>query len=101
MPTVSINRKDFEELVGQPVPGDQLAAWLPLVRGELKEQDSKTGNLRIELHDSNRPDIWSCEGSARQIRIKLAGAPSPYPFFKSIKRATHRLVVSAGLHAVR
>ncbi|TLY29544.1 MAG: phenylalanine--tRNA ligase subunit beta [Nitrospirae bacterium] len=101
MPTVSINRKDFEELVGQPVPDDQLAAWLPLVKGELKEQDSKTGNLRIELQDSNRPDLWSCEGIARQIRIKLAGAPSPYPFFKSMKRPTHRLLVSAGLEHVR
>ena len=101
MPTVSINRKDFEELVGQPVTDDQLAAWLPQVKGELKEQDSKTGNLRIELQDSNRPDLWSCEGIARQIRIKLAGAPSPYPFFKSMKRPTHRLLVSAGLEHVR
>src|SRR5881628_712752 len=101
MPTVSIHRKDFEELVGQPVTDDQLAAWLPLVKGELKEQDSKTGNLRIELQDSNRPDLWSCEGIARQIRIKLAGASSPYPFFKSMRRPTHRLLVSPGLEHVR
>ena len=101
MATVSINRKDFEELVGQPVTDDQLAAWLPLVKGELKEQDSKTGHLRIELQDSNRPDLWSCEGIARQIRIKLAGASSPYPFFKSMRRPTHRLLVSPGLEHVR
>lgn len=101
MPTISINRKDFEQLIGQPATDDQLAAWLPLVKGELKEQDSKAGDLRIELQDSNRPDLWSCEGVARQIRIKLAGATSPYPFFKSAGRPTHRLLVSPGLERVR
>ena len=101
MPTISINRKDFEQLIGQPATEEQLAAWLPLVKGELKEQDSKTGDLRIELQDSNRPDLWSCEGIARQIRVKLAGAAPPYPFFKSTKRQAHRLLVSPGLERVR
>ncbi len=81
MPTISINRKDFEQLIGQSATEEQIVAWLPLVKGEVKEQDSKTGELRIELQDSNRPDLWSCEGIARQIRIKLTGAVSPYPFF--------------------
>src|SRR5438093_12569052 len=101
MPTISINRKDFEQLIGRPVTEEQIVSWLPLVKGELKEQDSKTGNLRIELQDSNRPDLWSCEGIARQIRIKLAAAPSPYPVFKSMKRPSHRLLVSARLEHVR
>jgi len=101
MPTISINRKDFEQLIGQPATEEQIVAWLPLVKGELKEQDSKTGELRIELQDSNRPDLWSCEGIARQIRIKLAGAVSPYPFFKSTRRPTRRLLVSPGLEHVR
>lgn len=101
MPTISINRQDFEQLIGQPAPEEQIVAWLPLVKGELKEQDSKTGELRIELQDSNRPDLWSCEGIARQIRIKLAGAVSPYPFFKSTRRPIRRLLVSPGLEHVR
>ena len=45
-----------------------------LVKGELKEHVAETGELRIELQDSNRPDLWCCEGIARQIRIKQARA---------------------------
>jgi len=101
MPTISINRKDFEQLIGQSATEEQIVAWLPLVKGEIKEQDSKTGELRIELQDSNRPDLWSCEGIARQIRIKLTGSVSPYSFFKSTKRPTRRLLVSPGLEGVR
>ncbi len=101
MPTISINLKDFSQLLGQgPVTAERLEAWLPLVKGELKDHDSETDELRIELQDSNRPDLWSCEGIARQIRIKLAGKASAYPCFKP-KRPTKRLLVSPGLEEVR
>lgn len=101
MPTISINLKDFSQLLGQgPVTADRVEAWLPLVKGELKDHDDATGELRIELQDSNRPDLWSCEGIARQIRIKLAGKAAAYPFFKP-KRPTKRLSVSPGLEQVR
>ena len=101
MPTISINLKDFTQLLGQgPVTTERIEAWLPLVKGELKDHDDATGELRIELQDSNRPDLWSCEGIARQIRIALAGKGAAYPFFKP-KRPTKRLLVSPGLESIR
>ena len=101
MPTISINLKDFSQLLGQgTVTAERVEAWLPLVKGELKDHDHATGELRIELQDSNRPDLWSCEGIARQIRIALAGKSSAYPFFKA-KRPTKRLLVSRGLESIR
>ncbi len=39
MPTISINRRDFEQLLsragvsGTPVQVEQIEAWLPLVKG--------------------------------------------------------------------
>ena len=75
MPTISIFKDDFESLltVGsrprRPVSIEQLEEWLMLVKGELKGHNAETGELRIELQDSNRPDLWCCEGIARQIRI--------------------------------
>lgn len=102
MPTISVNRKDFEQLVGRPaMAAEHLDAWLPLVKGELKDQDSDTGEIRLELQDSNRPDLWSCEGIARQIRIKLNGAASAYPFFKPTPRPKRRIQVMQGLERVR
>lgn len=101
MPTISINLKDFSQLLGRgPVTTEQVEAWLPLVKGELKDHDDGTGELRIELQDSNRPDLWSCEGIARQIRTFLAGKAQAYPFFRP-KRPTKRLLVAPGLESVR
>lgn len=107
MPTISINCQDFEQLLGNaraastPITAADIEGWLPLVKGELKDQDLEGGELRIELQDSNRPDLWSCEGMARQVRIKLQGKPSSYPFFKSRHRPKRRLHVAPGLEEVR
>jgi phenylalanyl-tRNA synthetase beta chain len=106
MPTISIDRKDFLALLGplaqnHPITNEQIESWLQLVKGELKDHDSETGGLRIELQDSNRPDLWSCEGIARQIRIKLTGALSGYPFFRVKGSAARRLTVASDLQKIR
>src|SRR5688500_4799459 len=107
MPTISINWKDFEQLLGHaaphgiPVTADAVESWLALVKGELKDRDDETGEWRIELQDSNRPDLWSCEGIARQIRTKLAGALPGYSCFRTRSQSTRRLTVSPDLHMVR
>jgi phenylalanyl-tRNA synthetase beta chain len=106
MPTISIDRKDFQALLG-PLSHDshltnpQIESWLQLVKGELKDHDQDTGELRIELQDSNRPDLWSCEGIARQIRTKLGGALPGYPCFRTRSQSTRRLTVSPDLRMVR
>ncbi len=107
MPTISINRRDVEHLLSlagvscPPVDVEQIEAWLPLVKGELKDHDQETGELRVELQDSNRPDLWSCEGIVRQIRIKLQGKASRYGFFKAKGGQPRQLKVVPGLEHVR
>jgi phenylalanyl-tRNA synthetase beta chain len=104
MPTISINCADLSALLGRdrakPVSADELERWLPLVKGELKEDEAETGEWRVELQDSNRPDLWCSEGVARQIRIKSAGSRTAYPFF-TVKTAPRRIVVSPGMDRVR
>jgi phenylalanyl-tRNA synthetase beta chain len=107
MPTITVHRRDLETLIAGDVSGppptlEMLEGWLALVKGELKGHNPDTGELRIELQDSNRPDLWCCEGIARQIRIKHKGTPIDYPCF--VARADQplpRLEVGAGLEAVR
>jgi phenylalanyl-tRNA synthetase beta chain len=107
MPTISIFRDDLESLLdgsGRPkrsVSLEKLEEWLMLVKGELKDHTVETGELRIELQDSNRPDLWCCEGIARQIRIKQQGKLRPYPFFTRKPKAIKRLIVAPGLEQVR
>ena len=57
--------------------------------------------MRIELQDSNRPDLWCCEGIARQIRIKRTGKPVTYSFFKKPPRTIRTIVVGPGLETIR
>ena len=101
MPTISIFHQDFEQLLGRSASVDQIESWLPLVKGELKDHTPATGELRIELQDSNRPDTWCVEGIARQIRTSLAGKPLPYPFFSAKPRTKRRLLVLQGVEKLR
>ena len=101
MPTISISRSDLDRLIGRRASEKELDAWLPLVKGEVKEVDTATGELKIELQDSNRPDLWCVEGIARQIRCKLKGAPGAYPYIKAGKGRRDQVLVEKGLERVR
>src|SRR5437870_7303235 len=101
MPTISVNRKDLDKLLGRPATDKELEAWLPLVKGEIKEVETVTGEIRFELQDSNRPDLWCIEGIARQIRIKLNGRPDSYPYLRAAKSRLDQILVEQGLERVR
>src|SRR5207249_14623 len=101
MPTISISRSDLDRLTGRRATEKELDAWLPLVKGEVKDVDVATGELKIELQDSNRPDLWCVEGIALQIRCKLKGAPGVYPYIKAGKGRRDQVLVEKGLERVR
>ena len=107
MPTITIFKDDLESLLTgdrsavRGVSMAQLEEWLMLVKGELKGHSHETGELRIELQDSNRPDLWCCEGIARQIRIKQQGRLKPYSFFAEKPKSPHKLIVKPGMEQVR
>src|SRR3989442_4993792 len=101
MPNIPVNRKDLDRLRGRHPTDKDLDAWLPLVKAEIKEVHAATGELRLELQDSNRPDLWCVEGIARQIRIKLNGRPDSYPYLRAAKSRPHQILVEQGLERVR
>lgn len=101
MPTISVFHSDLQGLLAHPASVEELESWLPWVKGELKEHNAATGELRIELQDSNRPDLWCVEGIARQIRLALSGASNPYNFLTTKHRPKFRITVSPGIEKVR
>ncbi|MCG3777969.1 MAG: Phenylalanine--tRNA ligase beta subunit [Nitrospira sp.] len=107
MPTITIFKQDLEGLLAGPgeacqsITIEQLEESLMLVKGELKGQNPDSGELRIELQDSNRPDLWCCEGIARQIRVKRQGSLAPYGFLSAKRKALKRLNVAPGMEKVR
>ena len=107
MPTITIFKQDLEGLLAGPgearqlITLEQLEESLMLVKGELKGQNPDSGELRIELQDSNRPDLWCCEGIARQIRVKRQGSLARYDFLATPPTSPKRLNVAPGLEKVR
>lgn len=101
MPTISLKKRDLERLLGIDIQIDELVTYLGLVKGEVKGYDPAQDDLKIELNDSNRPDLWSSEGIARQIKTKLTGSPKEYPFFKKKGKTRVSIDVSARMHDIR
>ena len=107
MPTITIFKQDLEGLLAGPgearqsITIEQLEESLMLVKGELKGQNPDSGELRIELQDSNRPDLWCCEGIARQIRVKRLGSLATYKFLTAKPKVLKRLNVAPGMEKVR
>ena len=101
MPTIDIKKSDLDILIGKKLSLAALEKHLMLAKAELKEHNDETGGLKVELSDSNRPDLWSAEGIARQIRTALSGKPEELHFFKHGRKATREIRVSKDMKSVR
>ena len=101
MPTIDIKKKDLDGLIGKKLNIAALETLLMLAKAELKEYNADTDDLKVELSDSNRPDLWCAEGVARQVRIALSGKPEEYAFFKPGHKATRTIKVAKEMKAVR
>jgi len=71
VPTIEVSLSDLETLVGRALPRDldELNGILSYVKGAATPvEPTSVENLRIELKDGNRPDLWNVEGIARGLR---------------------------------
>lgn len=118
MPTITVQKADLYQLAGLPaaVTLEELEERLTLVKGELsvrgrdgRKLSAAEANtlvaeqgldLRIELNDTNRPDLWCVEGVARQLRDHARGYSNPYPFFSNTITARY-IEVDPQLAALR
>ncbi|MBI3610258.1 MAG: phenylalanine--tRNA ligase subunit beta [Nitrospirae bacterium] len=101
MPTIQIKMKDLENLLGRSVTISELADRLPLVKGEIKGYDKTSGELKLELNDTNRPDLWCVEGVARQIKTHRLKTAVPYPFYNGKRKAAAVIEAAPSLKMIR
>ena len=78
MPTIEISKKDLIKLIGKKVKN--LDDDLLYVKGEIDE--SKGDIIKVDSKDTNRPDLWSAEGIAREIKSKYKIKFPQYKFKK-------------------
>lgn len=69
MPTIDISKKDLEALTGKKFTVPELEGALMFVKGEIDAVDGDS--LKVDVKETNRPDLWSAEGVARELRARL------------------------------
>jgi phenylalanyl-tRNA synthetase beta chain len=83
MPKIEVLTKTFYQSIGQTYTDEQLEEILPSAKAELDGKDEDAGILKIELNDTNRPDLWSSAGLVRQLRTYTGNKPPFYDFFSN------------------
>jgi phenylalanyl-tRNA synthetase beta chain len=99
MPTITVLKSDLEALSGRKFTLDQLGDALALVKGELKEHVAATNEVRIELNDTNRPDLWCVEGIARHLGKPKAAKAARAKALPA--KGSYRILVTKDVRAVR
>lgn len=66
MPKFEVSKPDLEKLVGREFTEKELEDALLFAKTELDGREGDT--LKLDVKDTNRPDLWSVEGIARELK---------------------------------
>ncbi|MCX6802732.1 MAG: phenylalanine--tRNA ligase subunit beta, partial [Candidatus Diapherotrites archaeon] len=98
MPTIEISKKDLECLAGKKIPEKELCEEAILfAKSEIEGIEGD--KLKVDVKDSNRPDLWGVEGIARELR-GYYGIEKGIPQFK-IKKSGIIAKVDPALKGIR
>jgi phenylalanyl-tRNA synthetase beta chain len=114
MPKIEVNEEVFYTLADSGTgcgwnDKEGFEEALTCAKAELDEDSDKNlpiseRVLKIELNDTNRPDLWGTAGCARQLKVYNGGKIPEYPFFSragSIKKASRKVKVEKSVQQVR
>jgi len=69
MPTIEVSHKDLCNLIGKKLSVVELKDAILFAKGEIDSIDRDL--LKVDIKDTNRPDLWSAEGIARELKGRL------------------------------
>ncbi len=98
MPTISVIKSDLERLAGQTYELPDLERALEYAKAEVKAEGEE---LRVQLKDTNRPDLWCTEGLARALKGYRESAFDPYDFFTETSDSDLAITVDPDLELIR
>ena len=84
MPKIEVPEKLFFSLAGREYTDDEMNDIFPVAKAELDGREE--GSIKIELNDTNRPDLWSVAGIARALKTYESGEIPEYNFFSSASK---------------
>ncbi|MCF7929543.1 MAG: phenylalanine--tRNA ligase subunit beta [Spirochaetales bacterium] len=108
MPKIEVYRDTLFSYIGRSFTDEELEELLTCAKAELDDTDEAAGVLKIELNDTNRPDLWSTAGLGRQLRTYLGGEIPSYPFVAdslseaaTLETGSARIEVDPGMQTLR
>jgi len=75
MPTIEISHKDLCELIGKELSIEELSEAIHYAKSGIDAINDDT--LTVKVEDTNRPDLWSTEGIAREIKSRYVKGGCP------------------------
>ncbi|MCL2441340.1 MAG: phenylalanine--tRNA ligase subunit beta [Treponema sp.] len=110
MPKIEVNEQVFYSLTGSVWKNrDEFEEALTCAKAELDEDSDKNlpeaeRTLKIELNDTNRPDLWGTAGLARQLKVYKDGKIPEYNFFSrqgDVKKTAYKVKAEISVKQVR
>jgi len=117
MPKIEVNEEIFYTLAGRAdgwKNREEFEEILTCAKAELdsdpwsadsdKNLPAGERTLKIELNDTNRPDLWGTAGCARQLKVYSGGKTPEYAFFSrsgDVKKTTRKVKVLESVKKVR
>jgi phenylalanyl-tRNA synthetase beta chain len=86
MPKIEVYPEAFYGYAGKSWSHEALEEILTCAKAELDGFDEEEGILKIELNDTNRPDLWSTAGLARQLKSYHTGNVPSFGFFSTAEK---------------
>ncbi len=74
MPVINFGYNDLCHLMGEEIPVDRLIETIPMMGADLHHYDEKEMEIAIEFFP-DRPDLYSVEGVARNLKCFMGLAP--------------------------
>lgn len=97
MPKIEVDEADLRRLSGlDGLTPSGLEERLSVMKGELDGWED--GRIKIELNDTNRPDLWCVEGVARALRCAESG---PERHLEGLPEPVGQLQVDGAMERVR
>ena len=97
MPKIEVKKSDLSKLLLQDMDTEKLETLLESAKAEL--DDISAESYKIELNDTNRPDLWSCAGIARHLNQYTEQKSYDYGFFA--KSSEYQIIVDTNLKNIR
>ncbi|RMF07121.1 phenylalanine--tRNA ligase subunit beta [Candidatus Woesearchaeota archaeon] len=96
MPTVKLNRKVFEKLVGRKLPEQELKHKISMLGTDLESVDKDEINVEVF---PNRPDMLSEQGFARAFSAFIGEKPGIRKY--EIKKSNAQVIIDKSVSEVR